>query len=140
MNIYITCMNDPICSKQLTRAECAMILEKMVARIKRWSTRNISYMGRVVLINSVLITMHSYWAHVAILPTKLLKEVESVCRCFLWKGVSDYAGPGLVAWKDICMPKIAEGLGIRNVHDWNTVAVGKYVWNIEAKKDSLFVR
>lgn len=84
-NLPFRYLGMPICSKRLTRTECTMILDKMVARIKIWSTRNMSYMGRVVLINSVLIIMHSYWAQVAILPTKLLKELESVCRCFLWK-------------------------------------------------------
>ena len=44
----------PICSKKISKAECSMILEKMVARIRVWSTRNISYMGRVILINAVL--------------------------------------------------------------------------------------
>ncbi|XP_062101003.1 uncharacterized protein LOC133806927 [Humulus lupulus] len=108
----------PICSKKIPSAECKCILERMISRIRSWSTRNLSYMGRVTLINSVLISIHSYWAQIMILPKKLLKEVEAICRAFLWKG----------------------GLGFRKLHDWNMAAMGKYVWAIAKKKDSLFVK
>uniref|UniRef100_A0A803P9J0 Reverse transcriptase domain-containing protein n=1 Tax=Cannabis sativa TaxID=3483 RepID=A0A803P9J0_CANSA len=51
-----------ICSKKISRAECQSLLEKMTSRIRMWSTRNLSYMGRVTLINSVLLAIHTYWA------------------------------------------------------------------------------
>ena len=78
--------------------ECSEVLEKMIKRIRWWSTRNLSYMGRLVLVNSVLMSIHIYWAQITILPKKLLKEVEAICRAFLWKGIDGYGGPGLVAW------------------------------------------
>ena len=46
----------------------------------------------------------------------------------------------MVAWKDVCRPRALGGLGIRNIQEWNEAAIGKYVWNIAAKKDSLFVK
>ena len=96
-------------------------------------------MGRLVLVNSVLMSIHTYWAQITILPRKLLKVVEAVCRSFLWKGKVD-GGPGLVAWHDICASKKVGGLGIRSIGVWNTVAIGKYVWDIAKKKDNLFVK
>ncbi|XP_062112554.1 uncharacterized protein LOC133823726 [Humulus lupulus] len=130
----------PVCSKKISAAECNGILEKMVAQIKVWSSRNLSYMGRVTLINFVLITIHSYWTQIMILPKKLLKGVEAICRAFLWKGLADINGPGLVAWQHVCFPKKAGGLGFRKVLDWNMAAMGKYVWAIATKKDNLFVK
>uniref|UniRef100_A0A803P117 Reverse transcriptase domain-containing protein n=1 Tax=Cannabis sativa TaxID=3483 RepID=A0A803P117_CANSA len=139
-NLPFRYLGIPICSKKISAADCNSILEKMVAHIKVWSSRNLSYMGRITLINSVLITIHSYWAQITILPKKLLKDVESMCRAFLWKGMTTNSGPGLVAWQQICAPKKAGGLGFRNIHDWNTAAMGKYVWAIATKKDNLFVK
>ncbi|XP_060973953.1 uncharacterized protein LOC133039141 [Cannabis sativa] len=139
-NLNIRYLGIPICSKKISAADCNSILEKMVARIKVWSSRNLSYMGRITLINSVLIIIHSYWAQITILSKKLLKDVESMCRAFLWKGMTTNSGPGLVAWQQICAPKKAGGLGFRNIHDWNTAAMGKYVWAIATKKDNLFVK
>ncbi|XP_062108101.1 uncharacterized protein LOC133818979 [Humulus lupulus] len=91
----------PVCSKKISAVECNGILEKMVARIKVWSTRNLSYMGRVTLINSVLITIHSYWAQIMILPKILLRDVEAICRAFLWKGLADSNSPGIKAGHDL---------------------------------------
>ncbi|XP_062080257.1 uncharacterized protein LOC133785015 [Humulus lupulus] len=36
--------------------------------------------------------------------------------------------------------RAAGGLGFRKLHDWNMAAMGKYVWAIAKKKDSLFVK
>lgn len=36
----------------------------MTAKIRIWSTRHISYSGRVQLVNSVLMSIHGYWGQV----------------------------------------------------------------------------
>ncbi|XP_030478052.1 uncharacterized protein LOC115695099 [Cannabis sativa] len=51
-----------------------------------------------------------------------------------------YQGPGLVAWEAICQPKSTGGLGFRNVSAWNKAAMGKYLWAIANKEDSLWLR
>ncbi|XP_062094157.1 uncharacterized protein LOC133800218 [Humulus lupulus] len=130
----------PICSKKISSTECGIILEKMVHKIKQWSSQKISYMGRVTLINSVLLSIHSYWAQIMTLPKKLLRDIEATCRAFLWKGMVEYLGPSLVAWNNICLPKAVGGLGFRKILDWNIAALGKYVWAIASKKDNLWVR
>ncbi|XP_062093420.1 uncharacterized protein LOC133799418 [Humulus lupulus] len=112
----------------------------MVQMIHIRSSRNLSYMGRVTLINSVLISIHSYWAQIMILPKLLLRRMESICQALLWKGTAKGSSPGQVAWENVCLPQSTGGLGFRNVINWNTVAMGKYVWAIAAKKDNLWVR
>lgn len=69
----------PICSKKITNAQCEVLIEKMVARIQIWSTRNLSYITRVQLINVVLTSLHMYWAQVYILSKQVLHVVEKVC-------------------------------------------------------------
>ncbi|XP_062110644.1 uncharacterized protein LOC133822358 [Humulus lupulus] len=130
----------PICSKRITNVECGIILEKMVARIQQWRSRNLSYSARAIMINSVLLSIHSYWAQIMVLPKKLLKDIEAICRAFLWKGVADSHSPGAVAWSTVCTPKSAGGLGFRRILEWNLAALGKYVWAIASKKDNLWVR
>ncbi|XP_062100393.1 uncharacterized protein LOC133806289 [Humulus lupulus] len=83
----------PICSKRISNAECGIILDKMVARIKQWSSRNLSYSARATLINAVLLSIHSYWAQIMVLPKKLLKDIDAICRAFLWKGDEEAHGP-----------------------------------------------
>lgn len=47
----------------------------MTARIRVWSTGNLSYMARAQLINLVLISLRRYWAQVCVLPKEVLREV-----------------------------------------------------------------
>ncbi|XP_062103909.1 uncharacterized protein LOC133815034 [Humulus lupulus] len=139
-NLPFHYLGIPICSKKNSSTECGIILEKMVHKIKQWSSRKLLYMGRATLINFVLLSIHSYWAEIMTLPKKLLRDIEAIYRAFLWKGMAEYLGPSLVAWHNICLPKETRGLGFRNVLDWNIAALGKYVWAIVAKKDKLWVR
>ncbi|XP_062112572.1 uncharacterized protein LOC133823736 [Humulus lupulus] len=84
----------PICAKRISTTECEILVEKMVQRIKVWSTRNLSYAGKATLVNSVLPEIHTYWAQIMILPTKVLQQVNTICRNFLWKGLAESSSSG----------------------------------------------
>lgn len=45
--------------------------------------------------------------------------------------------PSYVKWSRVCTPKAAGGLGFRNIHLWNILTLGKYVWVVEKKLDNL---
>ncbi|XP_062104193.1 uncharacterized protein LOC133815357 [Humulus lupulus] len=47
---------------------------------------------------------------------------------------------GQVSWDEVCRPKAEGGLGFRRIKEWNEAAIGKYVWVVASKKDSLWVR
>uniref|UniRef100_A0A803P955 Reverse transcriptase domain-containing protein n=1 Tax=Cannabis sativa TaxID=3483 RepID=A0A803P955_CANSA len=91
----------PICAKRISGKECMVLAEKMTARIRSWSSRNLSLAGRAVLVNSVLMSIHSYWSQIMILPKKIIKDIEMICRAYLWKGHHTAIGPGLIAWENI---------------------------------------
>ena len=95
----------PICSMRISAKDCMVLVEKMSARIKTWSTRNLSFVGRIVLINSVLIAIHSYWSQIMILPKKILREIACICHAFLWCNQTFFTGSGDVSWELICTPK-----------------------------------
>lgn len=50
----------PISTKNLNAADCELLVEKMVTKIKIWSSRHLSFAGRAQLINSVLMSICSY--------------------------------------------------------------------------------
>lgn len=77
----------PICFKRISSKECNNVIEKMIKIIRTWSSRHLSYKGILQqLINSVLVSIHVYWAKVFILLRNILKPVDSICRAFLWSG------------------------------------------------------
>ncbi|XP_010682464.1 uncharacterized protein LOC104897301 [Beta vulgaris subsp. vulgaris] len=69
-----------------------------------------------------------------------MQEINNICRAFLWSGDYFSHRPGNVSWEHVCTPKGEGGLGLRRITLWNVAALGRYVWAIEAKKDSLWLR
>uniref|UniRef100_A0A803P4V0 Reverse transcriptase n=1 Tax=Cannabis sativa TaxID=3483 RepID=A0A803P4V0_CANSA len=135
-----TYLGIPICGKKISGKECDILAERMTARIRSWSSRNLSFAGRITLINSVLIAIQAYWSQMMILPKKVLRSIEAICRAFLWKGQAMFQGAGSVAWNSICQPKASGGLGIKNLEAWNKAAICKYIWAISNKQESLWLR
>lgn len=117
-----------------------VLVDKMTARVRTWSSRNLSYQGRLILVNSVLCSIHVYWAQIFVLPRKVLQEIEKICKSYLWIGEYFSSKGGYVAWPKVCIPKYAVGLGIRNITQWNIAAMGRYTWAILVKKDNLWIR
>ena len=105
----------PICAKRITSNQCEVLIEKMIAKIRIWSFRNLSYTTRMQLVNSVLMSLHQYWAQVFVIPQQVLKRITQICRSFLWSGQYFTMKLGNIAWERICRPKNTSGLGFRDV-------------------------
>ncbi|KAM6552851.1 hypothetical protein CsatB_013613 [Cannabis sativa] len=130
----------PICSKRISQNECNILVDKMTARIKIWSTKHISFAGRAIFINSVLLTIHTYWSQILVLPKKVIVEIERICRSFLWKGSNSMTGAGAVAWEKVCHSKAEGGMGFLNISNWNKAALMKNIWTLATKKDNSWVK
>lgn len=107
----------PLCSKRVTVAEYDSLAEKMCARIKVWSSRHLSYVGRIQLINLVLLSIHINKAQDFMIPKSVLKAIERVCRAYLWYGSYYSNKPGNIKWDEVCSPKSADGLGFRRIKE-----------------------
>ncbi|KAL2904979.1 LINE-1 retrotransposable element ORF2 protein [Bienertia sinuspersici] len=130
----------PISSKRVNASQCEVLIEKMTARIRTWSSRHISFAGRSQLINSVLMSIQQYWAQVFVLPVSVLHSIEQICRSYLWSGQWHLNKPGYISWENVCRPKKEGGMGFKNIHQWNSANMGRYVWAIETKQDSLWLK
>ena len=130
----------PISTTKLNVAECEKLIEKMVLRIRTWSSRHISFAGRCQLVNAVLLSINVYWSQIFILAINVLKQVNAICRAFLWTGTCNSPKPGYVNWTEVCKPKRNGGIGFRNLVPWNNAIIGKLVWDITKKADNLWVK
>ena len=63
----------PLISTKLRARDYDSIEDKMLSRIQHWSTKSLSYAGRVQLAISVLHSIQAFWCSVFILPKKVLK-------------------------------------------------------------------
>jgi hypothetical protein len=113
-------------------------VERITARIDSWLTRHLSFAGRLQLINSVLVSLHVFWARVFILPMKIIRIIEQKLNRFLWSG-NDSKAKAKVSWDNICFPKKEGGLEIKHLEVWNRAAMLNHIWSLFTRACSLWV-
>lgn len=79
----------PLSIKRPIAIQCEPLIDKMLSRIQSWTAKFLSYAGRATLIKSVLATIQNFWAQVFILPKKIIRFIEAICRRFLWSGSAE---------------------------------------------------
>lgn len=85
----------PLDAKRLSAVQYQPLLERMLGKINHWSSRLLSYGGRLQLVRSVLYAVQNYWCQVFVLPKKVMKAVEGLCRKFLWTGSAGESKKGM---------------------------------------------
>ena len=99
----------PLISTKLSARDCKILLDKIVARIKNWTTKHLSYGGRLQLIKSVLFSLQVYWMGLFILPKKVTDQVDQLLRSFLWSGTDKKLTGAKVSWESITCLKSKGG-------------------------------
>lgn len=83
--------------------------------MESWSSRHLSYAGRLQLVQAVLYSVQVFWCRHFIIPAGVIRKIESLCASFLWKGNLKGAKGAKVSWNFLCFPKAKGGLGLRNL-------------------------
>ena len=130
----------PMCVNMLFKRDCFALVDKIKLRVCNWKNKMLSFAGRLQLINSVLTSIHVYWASIFKIPIATIREIEMICRNFLWANGEVVRGKAKVKWSDVCKPKINGGLGIKDLRFWNDALLIKHIWNLISNKKSLWVQ
>ena len=64
-------------------------IEKMNNLFLAWGKRNLTFLGKILIIKSLVIPIFTYLATVCVVPVQYRKEIESKCFKFIWKGKPD---------------------------------------------------
>ncbi|XP_062075605.1 uncharacterized protein LOC133779691 [Humulus lupulus] len=104
--------------------DCDLIISKIRQRLHGWASRNLSYAGRVQLIQSVLMGIRNYWMSIFLLPQKVIKEID--CLCFkegsLWNKINLARFIWAVSSKqDILWVKWVNCIYLKGVQIWDYV-------------------
>ncbi|XP_058766244.1 uncharacterized protein LOC131639779 [Vicia villosa] len=73
----------PLTSKKLTNTHCLILMDKLVARIRHWSSKLLSFAGRMQLVNNILLATTYFLMQFLPLPKKIIHIIEALCRSFL---------------------------------------------------------
>lgn len=89
-----------------------------------------TYAGRLQLLNSILFHYQVYWSNIFLLPKFVTKQIDALCRSYLWTGQIDKSPMALLSWENVCVPKTKGGISIKQIFVWNKDACAKLLWKI----------
>ena len=127
-------------TKRLSTVDCSTLVSNVTAQIRTWHAQLLSYAGPIELVRAVIGGIQNFWSQIFCLPKKVLNLVDSACRKFIWTGRLEESKKSPVAWETMCLPKECGGLNLKNLAVWVKAAILKLLWNLENKKDRLWVR
>ena len=64
----------------------------------------------------------------------VIKEVESICKNYLWGAKDRFVRAPMVSWETMGKAKNNGGAGLKDTSAWNTALVTKYIWDVAMKK------
>ncbi|XP_039047818.1 uncharacterized protein LOC120188448 [Hibiscus syriacus] len=99
----------PLVTRKITESDCASLFDNIRARLNHWTTKSLSYAGRMELIKAILFS-----------EDKAAKGAR-------------------VSWQNICLMKSEGGLGLKDLKTWNKACMILHINNILAGKGSLWV-
>jgi hypothetical protein len=103
------------------------LIEKIEKRISNWTFLWLSLGGRLVLVKSVLQSIHVYWLSLAKVPASTLHKIQLMAN-ILWRGANKTTCFHLSKWKNIAIPKENGGWGIRNIFWFAKSLAAKSCW------------
>ena len=103
----------PLTTKTMTRNDYEPLLSKFKARFQSWTSKTLSFAGRLMLIKSVIASTTNFWCSAFCLPKACMEDIYSLCSTFLWSGSPNDSSKAKVAWIEVCKPLKEGGLGIR---------------------------
>ena len=112
------------------------IVDKIKLKLNAWKGRLLTFMGRVQLVNAVICSMLTYSFHVYKWPSSLLFEVSKAMRNFIWSGNSDQKKICTVSWSQMCKPKEAGGLAVKDPVKLNQASILYLTWQLLTSEES----
>lgn len=131
----------PLKPTKWNRHDCESVVDKIRKLTMCWGTRHLSFACHTQLVSSVLFRIRAYWMNIFCLPQSIIKEIYGLCRRFLWGARKEGRKKiHAVSQDKICLPKANGGFGFKEGSKWNKAGLGKYLWAINFKQDSLWLK
>ncbi|KAG5612403.1 hypothetical protein H5410_023684 [Solanum commersonii] len=90
----------------------------IVARIRSWTSKNLSYAG----------------------IAQLVQSGKNTAGVLFGLELTRSSKKGLVTWDKVCKPRVFGGLNITNIMLWNKDALAKNCWDLAHKIDKLWIK
>ncbi|KAD2805669.1 hypothetical protein E3N88_39046 [Mikania micrantha] len=113
------------------------VIDSFENRLSLWKAKHLSMGGRIVLLNSVLNSLPTYFFSIYKAPITVIERLDKIRRAFLWEGAEKHTK---IHWDKVVKPKKQGGLGIGSLRDINVCLLAKWWWCFKAEPNSLWRR
>lgn len=108
---------------------CRRVKQKLAG----WKANTLSKIGRLTLIQANLTCMPNHRMSYFKCPHKIISQLNKDCGHFFWGNTKNW---NPVNWKNVCRPKQAGDLGIKNIEHFNRVCLAKLGWKVLFDKEN----
>ncbi|XP_026459010.1 uncharacterized protein LOC113359627 [Papaver somniferum] len=128
----------PMLSSKLSYKDCLPLLSKVTKRDQSWRAKNLTDAGTMRLIKVVLNGIILFWIACFVLPKRVIKELISICKQFLWAGAGLEKKSCPVNCDLICRPFAEGGLGVRSINIFNEATNLRHLWDLVSGKVTIW--
>lgn len=114
----------PLKPTKWNKSDCAKVVDKIRKLISNWGSRHLSYASKSQLISSVIFGIRGFWMSIFCLPSYVTKEIDRLCRDFLWGDNANKRKMHYISWDNV----------------WDKVSLGKFLRAITFKQESLWLK
>jgi hypothetical protein len=145
---FLSCRSDtipfkflgiPVGANPRRRATWKPIVESMEKRLTTWSSRHLSFGGRITLINSVLTSLPLYFFSFYKAPRCVIQQLVRIQRNFLWGSGIENKKICWIKWDQICLPRDKGGLGVKNLELFNLALLSKWKWRMLSDVEAMWM-
>jgi hypothetical protein len=94
-----------VTSSKLHVVDWIPVDEKLLKRLDSWKGSVLSFAGRLILINSCLSSIPTYYMSMHLLPKTILKRMDRTKKGFSWQGGGEKRKYYLFKWSKTTRPK-----------------------------------
>ena len=102
----------PINHRGAARNRFSFVVDRVMNKLVGWKEKFLSFVGRTVLVKSIMSTIPNYVMQGEALPIHLCEKLDKINRDFLWGLTREKKKLHLVGWSKIIKPKEEGGLWI----------------------------
>ncbi|XP_028556426.1 uncharacterized protein LOC114581138 [Dendrobium catenatum] len=116
------------------------IIEKLLKLLNTWGTKSLSLSSKIVLIKTVILAFPNYFSSHSLVPVQVLKEIDKICRGFLWNKYGKNPGLHYISWDNLCQPMKKGGCGLHSSYTRVAPLRVRLSWRFLNNKESLLHR